>query len=163
MSSVADSSFFQLVLLLKVYRPLQSLVNVSYRVLMCCTCHFQSNYLLFVYFASSVFKSLQCLICTLTQGSLVQLCCGEGGTLQTNISGICGECLQCLGHTRFAPTNGVCAFPVYTAQVQSCSAGELSKMAPGFCAFPRSKLLRFRFLGIPQRHRLGWVCILCPS
>ena len=68
-----------------------------------------------------------------------------------------------MDHTGFAPAHSVCAFPVYTAQVQSCSAGELSKMAPGFCAFPRSKLLRFRFLGTPQRHRLGWACILCPS
>ena len=30
-------------------------------------------------------------------------------------------------------------------------------------ALPRSKLLRFRFLGTPQRHRLSWVCVLCPS
>ena len=96
-------------------------------------------------------------------GSLVQLCCGEGGTLQTNITGICGECLQCLGHTGFAPAQGVYAFPVYTAQALGCSAGELSKVGPGFCVLPRSKLLRFRFSGTPQRHRLGWACVLCPS
>ena len=93
-------------------------------------------------------------------GSLVQLCCGEGGTLQTNITGVC---LQCLGHTGFAPAHGVCAFPVYTAQAPGCSAGELSKAGPGLCALPRSKLLRFMFSGTPQRHRLGWVCILCLS
>ena len=96
-------------------------------------------------------------------GSLVQLCCEEGGTLQTNITGICGECSQCLGHTRFAPVHGVCAFPVYTAQAPGCSAGELSKAGPGLCTLPRSKLLGFRFLGTPQRHRLSWACILCPS
>ena len=44
-------------------------------------------------------------------GSLVQLHCGEGGTLQTNNTGMCS---QCLGHTGFAPAHGVCAFPVYT-------------------------------------------------
>ena len=55
------------------------------------------------------------------------------------------------------------AFLVYTAQAPGCSAGELFKVGPAFCAFPWSKMLRFRFLGIPQRHRLGWVCILCPS
>ena len=55
--------------------------------------------------------------------SHVQLCCGEGGTLQTNITGVCGECSQCLGHTGFAPAHGVCAFPVYTAQTLGCSAG----------------------------------------
>lgn len=29
--------------------------------------------------------------------------CGEGGTLQTNITGVCGESSECLGHTGFAP------------------------------------------------------------
>ena len=77
-------------------------------------------------------------------GSLVQLCYGEGGTLQTNITGMCGECLQCLGHTGFAPAHGMCAFPVCTAQAPGCSAGEESKAGPGLCALPRSTLLRFR-------------------
>ena len=36
-------------------------------------------------------------------GALVQLCCGEGGTLQANLTGVCGERAQCLGHTGFAP------------------------------------------------------------
>ena len=102
-------------------------------------------------------------------GSLVQLCCGEGETLQTNITGMCGECSQCLGRTGFAPAHGICAFPVYTAQAPGCSAGALSKAGPGclyfpglsclgsgswvlrkgkdlvgplFCAFPRSEQLR---------------------
>ena len=96
-------------------------------------------------------------------GSLVQSCCGEGGTLQTNITGVCGECSHCQGHTGFAPTHGVCAFPVYTAQAPGCSAGELSKAGPGLRALPRSKLLRFRFSGTSQRHRFCWACVLCPS
>ena len=96
-------------------------------------------------------------------GSLSQLCCGEGGTLQTNITGVCGECSQCLGHNGFASIHGMCAFSIYTAQVPGCSAGELSKVGPGFCAFLRSKLFMFSFLSIPQRHRLSWACILCPT
>ena len=96
-------------------------------------------------------------------GSLVQSCCREGGTLQTKITGICGECSHCLGHTGFVHAHGVCAFPVYTAQAPGYSAGELSKAGPGLQALPRSKLLRFRFLGTPQRRRLGWACVLCPS
>ena len=51
--------------------PRHCLVNFNYRVLICCTCHFQSRSLLFI-LVSSVSKSLQCLISTLTQG-------GEGG------------------------------------------------------------------------------------
>ena len=69
-------------------------------------------------------------------GSLVQLCCGEGGTLQTNITGVCGECLQHLGHAGVAPAHGVCAFPVYTAQAPGCSAGNCLKQALGCVHFP---------------------------
>ena len=124
-----------------------------------------------LYLAFSVCKSLQCLISTLTQGGegghlfrlTCQLCCGEGGTLQTNITGVCGECSHCQGHTGFAPTHGVCAFPVYTAQAPGCSVGELSKVGPGLHALHRSKPLRFRFLGTPQKHKLGWAHVLCPS
>ena len=32
--------------------------------------------------------------------------------------------------------------------------------SPGLPAPPRSKLLRFRHSGSPQRHRLGWACVL---
>ena len=69
-------------------------------------------------------------------GSLVQLYCGQGGAPQTCITGVCGERLQCLDHTGFAPADGACAILVYTAQVPGCSAGELSKVAPGLCALP---------------------------
>ena len=40
---------------------------------------------------------------------------------------------------------------------------ELSQEGPGLCALPRSRLLRSRFSGSPQRHRLGWAWVLCPS
>ena len=82
--------------------------------------------------ASSVCWSLQCLISAVAQGgqwwslflgTLVQSCCGEGGTLPTNITGVCGECAQCFSRNGFAPTHGVCTFPVYTAQALGCSAG----------------------------------------
>ena len=102
-------------------------------------------------------------------GSLVQSCCGEGGTLQTNITGICGECSRSLSHTGFAPAHSVCAFPIYTAQALGCSARHCRSPAlgcmhfpglshsgsgtwvvlrgtdlvgPAFCALPRSEQLR---------------------
>ena len=85
---------------------------------------------------------------------------GGGGALQTNITGVCGEHTQCLGHTGFAPA---CVIS------QSALLG-LQAPLQGHClkwalvvVFPRSKPLRFRFSGVPQRHRLGWVCVLCPS
>ena len=93
-------------------------------------------------------------------GSLVQSYCGEEGMLQANNTGTCS---QFLGHTGFAPAHGICTFPVYTAQPPGCSAGGLSKVGPGLCTLPRSKPLRFMFSGTPQRHRLSWACVLCPS
>ena len=76
---------------------------------------------------------------------------------------MCGKCSQCLGHSGFAPAHGVCAFPVYNSQALDCFAGELSDAGPGLRVLPRSKQLRFMFSGTPQRYRLGWACILCPS
>ena len=40
---------------------------------------------------------------------------------------------------------------------------EMSEAGPGLHALPRSKLLRFKFSGTPQRRRLGWACVFCPS
>ena len=40
---------------------------------------------------------------------------------------------------------------------------ELSEAVPGLPALSMPKLLRFRFSGTPQRHRLGWACVLCLS
>ena len=49
---------------------------------------------------------------------------------------MCGECSQCLGHTGFAPTHSVCAFPLYTAQALGCSAGNCLRRALGCMHFP---------------------------
>ena len=115
-------------------------------------------------FASSFCKSLQCLSSTLTQGDegvhLFRLTCsvvlwGERNTAN-NYHCMCGECLQCMDCTGFAPAPGMCTFLVYTPQVPGWSARELSKADPVFCALPRSKLLRLRFSGTPQRYRVGW-------
>ena len=112
--------------------------------------------------ASSVCKSFKYLISALTEG-------GEGGHLfrltfsvvlwggrnTANKHCMCGDCLQCMDHTGFAPSHWV-----YTLRLQGALQA-LSKGGPAFCALPRSKPLRFS--GTPQGHRLGWACILCPS
>ena len=92
-------------------------------------------------------------------GSLVQSCCREGGTLQTNNTGVCS---QCLSHTACPLSRRV--YP----PCPHCSGSrflhwEPSKAGPGLHAPPRSKLLRFRHSGSPQMPRLGWACVLCPS
>ena len=56
---------------------------------------------------------------------------------------VCFPCLHCLGSRLLC--------------------WELSEASPRLYALPRSKLLRFRYLGSPQRCRLGWACVLCPS
>ena len=86
-------------------------------------------------------------------GSLVQLCCGEGGTLQTNTAGTCGECSQWMDHTGFATAQGSMCSQVYTAQAPGYPARALTQVGPVFHAFSRSKPLRFS--GTPQGHRPG--------
>ena len=90
-------------------------------------------------------------------GSLVLSCCGEGGALQTNITGEFGEDPQCSGHTGFAPVHGCVLSPSTLLRLQSALQGA----GPELHALPRPKPLRFRFAHTPQRCRLGWACFLC--
>ena len=103
-------------------------------------------------------------------GSLVHSCCGEGGTLQTNITCVCGECSQCFSCTEFAPAHSVCAFPVYTAQALGCSAGNCLMWALGCVHFPGlshsgsgsqvlhkgADLVGPAFCALPRSERLRW-------
>ena len=59
-----------------------------------------------------------------------------GGRNTANSTDVCGECLQCLGHTGFAPAHSVCAFPVYTAQALGCSARNSLRWALVCMHFP---------------------------
>ena len=66
-------------------------------------------------------------------GSLVLSSCGEGGTLQTNNTGVCS---QSLSHTGLAPTHGSYTFPAHTAQALVCSAGNHSRPTLGCMHLP---------------------------
>ena len=119
--------------------------------------------------ASSVCWSPQCLISALTQGgqwwslflgSLDQSCCGEGGTLQTNTLWRVLTVIQ--PHWVWPRSWQVC-FPSLHCSGSRLLCWELSDAGPGLRALPRSKPHRFRFSGTPQRCRLGWACVLCPS
>ena len=72
-------------------------------------------------------------------GSLVQSCCGEGGTLQTNITGVCWECLQCKDHSGFAPAHwhfpGVLSWSTLL-RLQVALQGNCPKWALSFVHFP---------------------------
>ena len=56
---------------------------------------------------------------------------------------VCFPCLHCLGS-------------------RLLGQGQ-SEAGPGLYALPRSKPLRFRYSGSPQRCRLSWACVLCSS
>ena len=69
-------------------------------------------------------------------------------------------CAHSVSATLGLPLLTACVLPQSTLlrlQVALQGAG------PGLRALPRSKPLRFRFLGTPQRRRLGWACVLCRS
>ena len=92
-------------------------------------------------------------------GSLVQLCCGEGVTLEINITGMIGECLQCMGHTEFSSVHSGVCFP--GLHCSSILFRSLSKAGPEFCALPRSKQLRRP--GACEHTVPGRLCILITS
>ena len=77
--------------------------------------------------------------------------------------------LACVGNTRSVLATLVCprlrcvCFPCLQCLGSRLLCLELSEAGPGLYALPRSKPLRFRYLGSPQRRRLGWACVLCPS
>ena len=56
-------------------------------------------------------------------GSLVQSCCGEGGALQTNVTGVCGEPSQCSSHTGFVPAHGCVLSPSTLLRLQAALQG----------------------------------------
>ena len=118
--------------------------------------------------ASSVCWSLQCLISALTQGSggshFFRLTCSVvlwGGRNTANkyhwrVLAVSGPHWVC-------PRSRHVCFPSLHCLGSRLLCRELSEVGPELYALPRSKLLRFRYLGTPQRRRLGWACVLCPS
>ena len=73
--------------------------------------------------------------------------------LQTNNTGVC---LQCLSHTGPAPAHSA------HSSGSRLLCREPSEAGPGLHAPLRSKL-RLRHSVGPQRRRLGWAYVLCPS
>ena len=118
--------------------------------------------------ASSVCWSLQCLISTLTQGGggghFFRLTCSVvlwGGRNTANKYH--WRVLTVIQPHWVCPHSQRVCFPSLHCSGSRLLCQELSEVGPGLRALPRSKPLRFRFLGTPQRCRLGWACVLCPS
>ena len=62
-----------------------------------------------------------------------------------------------------APAHRRVCFPSLHCSDSRLLCQELSDADSGLHALLRSRPLRFRFSGTPQRHRLGWACVLHPS
>ena len=121
--------------------------------------------------ASSVCWSLQCLISTVTQagkgGHLFRLTCslvlwGGRNTANKYHWHVWGVLTVSQPHWVCPRSRRVC-FPSLHCSGSRLLCWELSDAGPGLHALPRSKPLRFRFSGTPQRCRLGWAYVLCPS
>ena len=69
-------------------------------------------------------------------GALVQLCCGEGGTLPTSITGMCGSAHSVWTTLGLPQLKAACASWVYSAQAPGFPAGALSKAGRCFVRFP---------------------------
>ena len=61
------------------------------------------------------------------------------------------------------PCSWCVCFPCIHCLVSMLFCRELFEASPGLYSLPRSKPFRFRYSGTPQRRRLSWVCVLCPS
>ena len=114
--------------------------------------------------------SLQCLIFVLIQrgkgGHLFRLTCsvllwGQRETAKKYHWHVWGVLAVSRPHWVCPLSRRVC-FPILHCSGSRLLCRELSEVGPGFHALPKSKPLKFRFSGTPQRHRLGWACVLCP-
>ena len=119
--------------------------------------------------AFSVCWSLQCLISILTQGArwwslYFRLACSVvlwGGRNTANKYH--WRVFTVIQPHWVCPCSRRVCFPSLHCSDSRLLCWELSDVGPGLHARPRSKTLRFRVLGTPQRHRLGWACVLRPS
>ena len=93
--------------------------------------------------------------------SLVQLCCGREEHCEQISLACVGSAHSVWATLGLPPLMGF--FPGLHCSGSRFLCWELSEAGPGLHALPRSKLLRFTYSGTPQRHRLSWTCVLCPS
>ena len=92
--------------------------------------------------------------------SLVQLCCEEGETPQTNTAGMCGECSQWMDHSGLATAQGGVYF-----QGPHCSGSKVlckGAVPSGPCVSYTSRSKPLRFSGALQGHRQRWAVHFVP-
>ena len=152
-------------------QPPSNVVSVNYRVLICCSCHFQGS--------SSVYFGFFCL----QFSSVPNFCPDTRGRMWSLIQAYLFSCavwreehckqisLACVGSAcSVLATLGLPLLKAYMLsqstllRLQVALQGTYLKWALGCMHFPglNHSDSRFRFSGTPQRHRLSWACVLCP-
>ena len=72
-------------------------------------------------------------------------------------------CVRSVSATLGLPFSQCVCFPCQRCLGSRLLCQDLFEDGPGLYTLPRSKPLRFMYSGSPQRCRLGWACVLCPS
>ena len=97
-------------------------------------------------------------------GSLVQFYCRDGGTLQINITGMSGECSQCLGHTGLPPFMACVLSQLTVLRLQVALQGHCLKQALGCMHFPGlSHSDSGSWYSTKAQTRLGWRFVSFPG
>ena len=120
---------------------------------------------------ASVCWSLQCLIAALIQGRggghFFRLTCSvmlwRGRNTANKYHWHLWGVLAVSQAPWVCPSSWRVCFPSLHCSGFRLLCQELSEAGPVLSVLPRSKPLRFRFSGTPQRCRLGWACDLYPS
>ena len=122
-------------------------------------------------FSFFCFLFSRCLISALTQrsggGQFFRLTCSVvlwGGRDAANKYHWCVWGVLAVTRPHWVcPRSQYVCFPSLHCSGSRLLCWELSEAGPGLHALPRSKPLRFRFSGTPQRCRLSWACVLGPA
>ena len=94
---------------------------------------------------------------SLVQVRLFSPAVGKGGTADKSHWPVWGALAVFWPHG-ICPRSRVCVLsPSTLLRLQAALQGA----GPALRGLPRRKPLRFRFSGTPQKHRLGWACVLC--
>ena len=150
--------------------PLQCTVSINCRVLICCTCHFQSDSLSFVYFGflclqvssvSNFHPDSRGQRWSFIQAHLFSCVLGREGLSKQISLAFVGSVCSVWTTLGLPQSKTACASWIYNAQAPWSSARTLSQMGLAFYVLPRSEPLRF--LCTPQGTDRVGLCVLCPS
>ena len=144
--------------------PLQCLVNVNSRALICCTCHFQSGSSLFIWLPlfAGLFVSNFHSDTRGEGGHLFRLACSVvlwgGHCKQTSL--VCVGCSQCVDRAGCPSSRRRVPSGSTLLRLQRALRGNCPKWTLRLVHFPGLSCSGSQVL---RRGTDGWACVLCPS